>query len=59
LGGVAPAGVVDFIAELGGLRSAGLGLQQPLEPGALGGEQRSRLGLVHYASSIRVKVPSC
>ena len=51
--GVAPVGVVDFIAELGRLRFAGVGLQQSLEPDSLGGEQGSRLGLVHVASSAR------
>jgi hypothetical protein len=39
LRGVAPVGVVDLIAELGGLRSPGVGLQQPLEPGALASQQ--------------------
>jgi hypothetical protein len=51
--GVAPVGVVDLVAQLGRLRFAGRGLQQPLEPGSLAGEQRSRLGLVHLASSGR------
>jgi hypothetical protein len=51
--GVAPVGVVGLIAQLGRLRSAGLGLQQSLEPGAFAGQQRSRLGLVHVASSAR------
>ena len=40
-------------------RFAGVGLQQPLEPGSLAGEQRSCLGLVHLASSDRVKGSSC
>jgi hypothetical protein len=48
--GVAPVGVVDLVAQLGRLRFAGLGLQQPLEPGSLAGQQRSRLRLVHLAS---------
>jgi hypothetical protein len=50
---VAPVGVVNFVAQLGRLRFAGVGLQQPLEPGSLAGEQRSRLGVVHLASSGR------
>jgi hypothetical protein len=40
-------GIVDLVAQLGRLWFAGLGLQEPLEPGSLGGEQRSRPGLVH------------
>jgi hypothetical protein len=51
--GVAPVGVVDLIAQLGGLGFAGRSLQQPLEPGSRGGEQRSRPGLVDRASSGR------
>jgi hypothetical protein len=51
--GVAPVGVIDVIAQVGRLRFAGLGLQQPLEPGSFAGEQRSRLSLVHLASSDR------
>jgi hypothetical protein len=33
----APVGVVDLITQLGRFRSAGLGPQQSLKPGSLGG----------------------
>src|SRR6266545_2442939 len=45
--GVAPVGVVDLVAQVGRLRLAGLGRQQPLEPGSFLGEQCLCVRLVH------------
>jgi hypothetical protein len=49
--GVAPVGVVDFIAKLGRRWFTGRSLQQLLEPVSLAGEQRPCPGLVHQACS--------